>query len=278
MILGVVANRKKQGVPEIADRLKAWAGRWGAEIRVLDNGDPSEEDRLRLISSDFVISLGGDGTLLHAARLVAEKETPILGVNMGSLGFLTEISMTELQPALKRVREGSYRIEDRMNLTVTIGGEEGGAAGFTALNDVTINKSGTMRIGHYETRLGGHRIGRYTADGLILSTPTGSTAYNLSAGGPLIHPGVKAIVMTPICPHVLGVRPLVLPESEQIEVRLAEPGEEMRVTVDGQVSTVVGSDTVARISTSPFVTRLVRVGGPDFYETLRRKLHWGKRE
>ena len=277
MILGVVANRQKQGVSSLVDRLSDWTGRWGAEIRVLDNGDPTEEDRLRLVSSDFVVSLGGDGTLLRAARLVAEKETPIIGVYMGSLGFPTEIPVGELQPALKRVREGAYEIESRMNLAVSLG-DDAGTETLTALNDVTINKAGTMRIGRYETYLGGQRIARYTADGLILSTPTGSTAYNLSAGGPLVHPVVKAMVMTPICPHVLGIRPLVLPESEQVEVRLAEPGEEMRVAVDGQVATLVGSETTARIGVASFVTRLVRVGGPDFYETLRRKLHWAKRE
>ena len=277
MKLSVVVNRRKEGVDEVADSLRRWGKERGDDVYVVDGADPEEAVAGRLADSDFVLSLGGDGTLLYVARLVGESETPILGVNLGSLGFLTEVTTEDLEEALQKLRDGRYEIEDRMKLdgTIVTGGEE---ISFGALNDAVITRAGATRIGHFQTFLGGGLISSYTADGLILSTPTGSTAYNLSAGGPIVNPRLRVIVMTPICPHTLGLRPLILPETEHIRVEFTRPYEEMRLAVDGQDAYTLRPDTVVRVCAARTVTRLVRVGGPDFHEMLRRKMFWGKRE
>ncbi|MFH1681533.1 MAG: NAD(+)/NADH kinase [Candidatus Eisenbacteria bacterium] len=277
MKLSVVVNRKKPGADDLAASLIAWAGRRGAEVYAVDGGSLETIDRARFDRSDFVISLGGDGTLLRAARIVGEREIPILGVNLGSLGFLTEIGVDGLDEALERLRGGRFHLEDRMNLAGTVADREGERR-FRVLNDAVITRAGATRIGHFATYLGDGLISSYTADGLILSTPTGSTAYNLSAGGPIVNPSLRVIIMTPICPHTLGLRPLILPETENIRVECTEPDDELRLAVDGQDSFLLRSDAVIRVRAARRVTRLVRVGGPDFHEVLRRKLHWGKRE
>lgn len=278
MKLGIVTNRKKEGVGDVVDLVCDRASGWDIEVFVLGTEDPGLREREELFTCDIVITLGGDGTLLFAARLIGDHQIPILGVNMGSLGFLTEVSAAGLPGAIERIRDGRFHVEDRMNLAGTIEtpGEE--TVSFTALNDVVITRTGVSRISRFQTHLGGCLIGRYTADGLILSSPTGSTAYNLSAGGPLVNPNMRAILMTPICPHTLGIRPLVLPETERVRVEMLDSGSELRLTVDGQDSFLVGSDSIVEIGAATHVTRLVRVDGPDFYETLRRKMHWGRRE
>lgn len=277
MKLSLVVNKRKAGVEEVGEKILLWSARHGAEVHLVDGADPETIGREKLDASDFVLSLGGDGTLLRTARIVGDRETPILGVNLGSLGFLTEVSTDGLEEALERLRTGRYMIEDRMNLEGTIE-DEGEETLFHALNDAVITRAGATRIGHFKTYLGGGLISDYTADGLILSTPTGSTAYNLSAGGPIVNPRLHVIVMTPICPHTLGLRPLILPETEHVLVEFTEPGEEMRVAVDGQHAYALTSEAKVRLKAAQRVTRLVRVGGPDFHEVLRRKLAWGKRE
>ncbi|MFH1277225.1 MAG: NAD(+)/NADH kinase [Candidatus Eisenbacteria bacterium] len=277
MKLSLVVNKKKAGAAEVSDAVLRWSGRHGVDVYLHDGADQEGLERERLDDSDFVLSLGGDGTLLRTARIVGDRETPILGVNLGSLGFLTEVSATGLEDALDRLLARRFMIEDRMNLEGTIE-EEGRETLFHALNDAVITRAGATRIGHFKTYLGGGLISDYTADGLILSTPTGSTAYNLSAGGPIVNPRLHVIVMTPICPHTLGLRPLILPETEHVLVEFTEPGEEMRVAVDGQNAYAITSEAKVRLKAAKRVTRLVRVGGPDFHEVLRRKLAWGKRE
>jgi NAD+ kinase len=277
MKLSVVVNQRKAGCEEAAALVRRWADGRGVDVYRIDGPGPEALDRPRLDASDFVLSLGGDGTLLRTARFVGDRETPILGVNLGSLGFLTEIGVDDLEGALERLLSGSYDLDDRMNLYGTVT-DSSGERSFHALNDAVLTRSGATRIGHFATYLGGGLISVYTADGLILSTPTGSTAYNLSAGGPIVNPRIQAIVMTPICPHTLGLRPLILPETAHIQVECTQPDDELRLAVDGQDSYLLGSDAVLRVKAARRVTRLVRVGGPDFHEVLRRKLHWGKRE
>jgi NAD+ kinase len=277
MKLAVVVNRRKLGADDRAAAVERWAERRGEEAYTIDGATPEAIDRERFDRSDFVISLGGDGTLLRAARFVGEREIPILGVNLGSLGFLTEIGPDGIEEALESLRAGRFQIEDRMNLEGTVS-DRAGERSFRVLNDAVITRVGATRIGHFATYLGDGLISAYTADGLILSTPTGSTAYNLSAGGPIVNPTLRVIVMTPICPHALGLRPLILPETEHIRVECTEPDEEVRLATDGQESHVYRSDAVIRARAAVRPTRLVRVGGPDFHGVLRRKLHWGKRE
>jgi len=277
MKLTVIVNRNKSGVDAVIGVVRRWAERTGAEVHFIDGADEKEIDRSALEGSDIALSLGGDGTLLRVARFVEGRETPILGVNLGSLGFLSEVTAADVEDALERIREGRYAVEDRMNLEGTIHGAVGETT-FYALNDAVITRAGATRIGHFRTYFGDTLISDYTADGLILSTPTGSTAYNLSAGGPIVNPVMRVILITPICPHTLGLRPMILPETEHVRVEFPESDEELRLAVDGQESFPLTTGDVVRVRASERVTKLVRVGGHEFHELLRRKLHWGKRE
>ncbi len=278
MKIGVIANYTKAGVRHTLDSLLKWASARGADLFVLPGGQGVPAATDELLTADLVVTLGGDGTLLGAARLIGSSGIPILGANLGKFGFLTETSAGELEGKLDKVLDGDYTVTERMNLAgrVESPGEE--AIEFTALNDAVVHRAAATRIGHFETYVGGERINAYTADGLILSTPTGSTAYNLSAGGPLVSPNMKAILITPICPHTLGIRPLLLPEDAEVQLKFPEANEELRLTVDGQEGFAVHSESVVHVGAASFTTRLIRIGGPRFYEVLRKKLYWGRRE
>jgi NAD+ kinase len=226
-------------------------------------------------SCDLVVVLGGDGTLLSVARSLPE-ETAILGVNMGTLGFLTEINRTELYPSLVEVLAGRYQTERRSLLSCELKRASGARVSYQVLNDVVITKSALARIIHLSACIDGRLIANYRSDGLIISTPTGSTAYNLSAGGPIVYPSLPVAVLTPICPHALTMRPLVVPDSSQIEVTLDTPQEEVYLTLDGQEGTTLGyRDAICVESTGLSVT-LVKVSGRTFYDALRSKLRWGE--
>lgn len=278
MRIGVIANRTKAGVEEVHNRIRGWAAARNVTLITISEEDSPRELKDALDTSEMVITLGGDGTLLGAARLVGESETPILGVNLGKFGFLTESGVGELAENLEKILAADYAIVSRMNLSGRVEGQRGGPLRFTALNDAVVHRAAATRIGHFETYVGGERVNAYTADGLILSTPTGSTAYNLSAGGPLVSPEMRAIVVTPICPHTLGIRPLVLPDHEEIQIKFPEENEELRLTVDGQEGFTLTSDSIVTVGAAGYSTRLVRIGGPRFFEVLRQKLFWGKRE
>jgi NAD+ kinase len=226
--------------------------------------------------SDALVVLGGDGTLLAASRLL-DRTVPLLGVNFGSLGFLTEIGLPDLYPALKGVLDGRYEHEERRLLHAVA--RRRGRDDVTAdvLNDVVITKAGPSRIIELEVRVDGSFVSAFRADGLIVSSPTGSTAYNLAAGGPILHPGLQAIVLTPICPHMLTIRPLVVSESSAIEVTLSDGrGVEVYTAFDGQQSFELADGDRVTITASARRLRLVKVPGRDYYEVLRTKLKWGE--
>jgi NAD+ kinase len=227
--------------------------------------------------ADLVIALGGDGTLLSVARLVGDRELRILGVNLGGLGFLTDVSMADALPALERVFAGSFQLDRRTVLAVRV--RRGGSlvASSQALNEAVINKSALARIIDLRTSVDGAYLCVYKADGLIVATPTGSTAYSLSAGGPVVHPGVGVILLSPICPHTLSQRPLVVSESALIEVELHAPDQDVVMTLDGQEGLALADGDVIEIAKSPHVVALVRTGGTGFLSVLREKLHWGER-
>ena len=185
--------------------------------------------------ADLVVVLGGDGTMIAAARMLGQREVPVLGVNHGSLGYLTEYRVEEMIPALESILAGRYAVERRMMLEAEVFRGEGRLAEERVLNDVVISKSALARIIEIETNIGGHFVNRFRADGLIVSTPTGSTAYNLSAGGPIIYPSMGALVLTPICPHTLSNRPLVVPDDVGVELTLKTDKEEVALTLDGQI-------------------------------------------
>lgn len=226
---------------------------------------------------DMVIVLGGDGTMLNVARLVCERGIPILGVNLGGLGFITEVQMSELYEEMDKVFSGECLCEERMMLTALIHRHGEKIAEYTVLNDVVINKGALARIIDLETFINKAYVTTFKADGLIVSTPTGSTAYSLSAGGPVLYPTLDSIVLTPICPHNLTNRPIVLPDDVLIEVILKSMSEDVFLTLDGQVGFSLRKDDVVEVKRSPFKTKLLIPVERDYFQVLRTKLKWGER-
>jgi NAD+ kinase len=221
----------------------------------------------------LVVALGGDGTLLSVARTLTAA-APILGVNLGSLGFLTEISRAELYPTLVEALAGRYDTVDRSLFAVELRRTSGELAHYRVLNDVVVNKTALARIIQLTVKIDQRLIAVYRADGLIVSTPTGSTAYNLSAGGPIVHPSLPVAVLTPICPHTLTMRPRVVPDRSVIEVTLETPQEEVYLTLDGQEGAPLAYRDTICVRVAPEPVRMV-VASRTFYDALRSKLRWG---
>ena len=269
---------------EALARLASLARREGAELYFEDPLLEIEAGAHRLTPDvipglELLLTLGGDGTLLRGARVVAHGSTPILGINLGHLGFLTSAAPDEMERALGMWLAGEYELDERMALTVRFereGGEDGGE--HLALNDAVLHKGGAARVIRLLVCASGGEVGTYSADGIILSTPTGSTAYSLSAGGPIVSPSVHCIIATPICPHTLSVRPLVLPADEVVTVEVLSPTEELILTVDGQEHERLLPGARITVSRAPNPVRLVRFPGQTFFSTLRRKLNWGDLE
>jgi NAD+ kinase len=226
---------------------------------------------------DMLLTFGGDGTLLRGARMLEGRGIPVLGVNLGKVGFLTSVSRHALPAALDALVGGRYITEPRSALKAVIQDANGQSTPLDlALNDVVVHKGGVARVIRLDVVVQGESVGPYFADGIIVATPTGSTAYSLSAGGPIVVPGVQALVVTPICAHTLAVRPLVFPASWDIVIQPVNPDEEdVLVSVDGQVATHLapGSRVRLRLAESPVM--LVRVGPEGYFQRMRQKLHWG---
>jgi NAD+ kinase len=227
--------------------------------------------------SDLIIVLGGDGTLISTCRLVADKGVPVLGVNIGGLGFLAEIPVEKLYEMLEIVLTGNCPIEERLMLRAQVLRHGALIAEYNVLNEVVVNKAALARIIDLETYINQSYVTTFKADGLIISTPTGSTAYSLSAGGPVLYPTLDNMVVTPICPHTLTNRPIVLAGNSIIEVILRSPTERVYLTLDGQIGfSVMQNDTIV-VEKSPFKTRLLIPCDRDYFEILREKLKWGER-
>lgn len=223
---------------------------------------------------DLVIVLGGDGTLLSVARELTH-ETPVLGVNLGNLGFLTEIGRDELYPSLVEILAGRYQLEKRALFRVGLARAGGTEMHYSVLNDVVIAKSALSRIIELTIRVDGQLVSTYRSDGLIISTPTGSTAYNLSAGGPIVSPLLPVALLTPICPHTFSLRPLVVPDSSLIEVTLETQREEVFLTLDGQEGTTLGFHDTVQVTRHDRSVPLIRTSRRTFFDGLRGKLRWG---
>ena len=226
---------------------------------------------------DLVIVLGGDGTLLSAARAIGKRETPLFPVNLGGLGFLTAISIDELYPELERAFRGEHRIAKRRLLNTEVVRNSEVIASYEALNDAVLTKASLARMIDLDAYVDQQFVCAYKADGLIVSTPTGSTAYSLSAGGPIIFPSVPAICLTPICPHMLTNRPVLVPETSIIRVLSRGPDDTVYLTIDGQVGTPVNEGDTIVCRSSEYYLRLVRPPRMMFFDVLRQKLNWGKR-
>lgn len=225
--------------------------------------------------ADMVVVLGGDGTMLSAVRLVEERSIPILGVNMGGLGFLTEVGLDHLYEALKKIFARQFVLEPRLMLRARIqrGGED--IHQTAVLNDVVVSKGVHTRMIEIQIRIDSQFVTNLRGDGLIVSTPTGSTAYSLSAGGPIVHPSVDAITLTPICPHTLSHRPLLIPSSGHLEARLIGREEGAITTFDGQDSITINQGDVIAIRASAHRAQLIRFPDRTYFDVLRRKLRWG---
>ena len=225
--------------------------------------------------ADMVLVLGGDGTMLNAARLVEKRSVPILGINMGGLGFLTEVGADQLYKTLERVFAGDYSLEERLMLRARLEGHGRRITDATVLNDVVVAKGELSRMIAMTIAIDGQFVTSLRGDGLILSTPTGSTAYSMSAGGPIVTPSVTALVITPICPHTLTHRPLLVPSTARLEVTLTSHDKGAMVTFDGQVGVAMKEGDTVTIEPSRHKTRLIRLPEGTYYDVLRRKLKWG---
>jgi NAD+ kinase len=225
---------------------------------------------------DLILVLGGDGTMIATARMLGDREVPVLGVNYGGLGYLAEFRIEELYQALESILSGNFRLDKRVMLDVELrrGGEL--ITHNRVLNDVVINKSALARIIEIEAYLNQHFVNSFRADGLIISTPTGSTAYNLSAGGPVIFPSMNAVVITPICPFTLSNRPIVVPDDATIELLLKTDQEEVTLTLDGQVGFSLKVEDRAVIRKSRVAFNLVQPSNRNYFDVLRDKLRWGR--
>ncbi len=225
---------------------------------------------------DLMLVLGGDGTMIATARMIGDIEVPVMGVNYGGLGYLAEFPLEELFSALEAILAGDYKVQERLMLTIELRRGEGLITKNRVLNDVVVNKSALARIIEIEAYLNDQFLNRFRADGLIVSTPTGSTAYNLSAGGPIIFPSMNAIVITPICPFTLSNRPIVVPDDSVIEVRLMTKNEEVALTLDGQVGFPLQAGDRALIRKSNATFNLVQPANRNYFDVLRDKLKWGR--
>lgn len=278
--VGIVGQSRDPTLEAVADTLNRLAPEHGLELY------PEKELRDIFHSDgdfvpgrfDLLISFGGDGTLLRGARAVATHHTPVLGVNLGHLGFLTSVGPGEFEPVLAAVLKGDYWLDTRFTLEARVVGADGSPGGeHMALNDAVLHKGGFARVIRLAVFLGEEReeVGEYTADGIILATPTGSTAYSLSAGGGIVAPQMECLLATPICPHTLAVRPMVVPADTIIEVEIREPSTEVVLTLDGQEGEALTNGDRLVVSRGQATVPLVRLHGQSFFSTLRRKLHWG---
>lgn len=221
---------------------------------------------------DVTLVLGGDGALLKAARALAPLQIPILGVNFGHFGFLTEVEVGQADTVLQRLAEGRYEVEARMMLDIQVTRRGRLLASFLALNDAVITRGTFARILSIETRVSGEDVLSFAGDGVIVATPTGSTAYSLSAGGPIVNPTLECLIVTPVCPHALATRSVILAPHERIDIQVGADHEEIMLTVDGQVGLKLRSTDVVSVGRSSHTTRLVRLGDRNFYQVLRSRL------
>ena len=279
MNVGVIGNPRYAGLAAILPGVAARAKGLGVTLLSEPPLEPYWPEHLSPIGSaplDALMTMGGDGTLLRGARLLRGAQVPVLGVNLGRVGFLTAAMRDEAAEALERLAGGRYRTEERHTLQSAIVPARGEAVSLpVALNDVTIHKGGVARMIRLNVQVNGADVGNYSADGLIIATPTGSTAYSLSAGGPIIVPDVEAMVITPICAHTLAVRPLVIPLSARLTVSPIRPWtEDLLVSVDGQQAMTLGADDCVELRRGVASVKLVRFE-VDYFARMRASLRWG---
>ncbi len=279
MRVGVIGHRGYKGLPGILDTLFRVSPQLGIDLLFEEKlHEAAGKEKKRLDSPDDIdalLTLGGDGTLLRGARYIDGRDIPILGVNLGRLGFLTSCGSDELETALKNLARGNYTADPRMVLSAAASDGTGAETHqWRALNDVALHKGGFARVVRLRISINDDAIGTYAADGIVISTPTGSTGYSLSAGGPVVDPTVESIIITPVSAHTLAIRPLVIPPDAIVTIEPASPTE-LLVTIDGQVGTRLVQNEKLTVKRADKAVRLVRFAGTTFFEKLRVKLGWG---
>lgn len=282
--VGIVSKPRKEEICAVVPPLLKWLRAHKVEVLIdretADCCGPAEKAASREDlpgRADLLIVLGGDGTLLAAARLLDDRQVPILPVNLGGLGFLTSVTLDELYPLLEQVLNGKHGISERMTLQAEVFRGNKVIERQRALNDAVVSQAALARIIGFDVSVDGNYVARYRADGLIVSTPTGSTAYSLAAGGPILHPSLQAFVITPICPHMLTNRPLVISGSASVEVDFSASEEPVYLTLDGQTGVQLGPNDHVEVTKSANKVKLVRPMDKNYFEILRSKLRWGER-
>ena len=283
---GIWGNTDKEKFWDYLNPILEWAKNQNIEpyitTRIKDNLPKSFDKKVSIIQSaddfkkiDFLLTLGGDGTILSAARAVGNRNTPILGVHVGELGFLAEVTLDNMFERLNTVSNGDFLIQSRMVLEANVANGTK-SKNFYALNDFVIDRGKTQRLITMDLFANNHFVAKYKSDGLIFSTPTGSTAYSLSSGGPIVMPKLKATVVTPLSPHTLTLRPIVFPEDQTLEIKFVDD-DEVVFAVDGQISEYLYPQSKVLIQKSPFDIKMITFKDSNYFQTLRLKMGWGKR-
>jgi len=278
--IGIIAKGNKPEAVQVVKELVGWLTDRTVECFIEPEmakavPHPSLDKKEMPGAVDMVVVLGGDGTLLAAARALQQKRVPLLGVNLGGLGFLTEITLAELYPMLEQILRGDYKTDERMLLEVRIWRKKKVIDEFTVLNDVVINKGALARIIELETSVDDAYLTTFRADGLVIATPTGSTGYSLSAGGPIVYPSLQSIIITPICPHNLTNRPIIVPKEAVIGVTLRSGDAEVFLTLDGQVGFKMELQDRMEVKKGEGAISLIKSPSKGYFEVLRAKLMWG---
>jgi len=281
--IGIIAKANILEPLDITKKLTSWLKKrdvevfvekeLGEQIGYANSVDASDIPKL----VDVILVFGGDGTFLGMARLACKHGTPILGINLGGLGFLTEVTVEELYPMMERIIKGDFEIEERQMLLTTIHRNKDTLGAYEVLNDVVINKGAVARIIDLAIYIDNSHVTTYKADGIILSTPTGSTAYSLSAGGPIVHPTIPVTIITPICPHNLTNRPLVVSSDMKVEIKVTTQEPDTYLTLDGQIGIRLNTGDIIEVQRTDTSVKLIKSPFRDFFTILKTKLMWGER-
>lgn len=279
--VAIIYKRMRPEAAKLAAEIKKWFEKRNITVFCEENIDNSGVsclyNKINIPKSvENIIVLGGDGTFLSVARFIENRSIPIIGINLGGLGFLTEIGAESCFIELQKILSGDFEIEERMRLRVSVTRDGREILSHRVLNDAVINKSALARIVDLRTSIDGCFLTHYRGDGLIIASPTGSTAYNISAGGPIVFPTAQAIIITPICPFTLTNRPIILPSHVTIRVELAEPASDVTLTCDGQVGCLISPTDQIQITAAATPLRLIKAPDVDHFEILRTKLKWGQ--
>lgn len=285
-IFGIIGNPEKEKVWEILPKLLTWFYDQQKQLHItpeLADAITDERDNISVVpeetlakQADLILALGGDGTILHVARLVEDAGTPILGIRLGGLGFLAEVYLDEIYHRLHHILDGRYTVESRMTIAADVMKPGETTTHYVALNDFVVNKARPLRMLNIRVSVNDEYLNTYSADGLIVSSPTGSTAYSLSVMGPIVVPTLDAIVINPISPHSLTARPVVLPADSIITIEFEQDKDELIMSSDGQIEAEIWHDSIIKITKGDYYINLVVWKERNFFDVLRRKMQWGR--